>query len=88
MLTATLRSCWECNSAHEHLKSCQELVCIACGNVYELGVKVGEGPALMDSLDLTDLKLTLGPAVALPIEDLEVTMTMVTYDSSRVKLRR
>jgi hypothetical protein len=35
----TFRSCWECNPAHEHLKSSKWLVCFVCGNSYRLGVK-------------------------------------------------
>jgi len=36
----TLRTCWECNSAHEHLKKCAELVCIACGKRFAHGEEV------------------------------------------------
>lgn len=35
----TIRSCWECNPAHEHLKSAALLYCFACGCVYKKGVK-------------------------------------------------
>lgn len=34
----TFRSCWVCNSAHEHLKRCEHLICIVCGTEYRLGV--------------------------------------------------
>lgn len=33
------RSCWECNSAHEHLKSIPRLVCIVCNKMFENGVE-------------------------------------------------
>lgn len=35
-----LRSCWECNPAHEHLKdeTCESLfVCFSCGRYYVFG---------------------------------------------------
>lgn len=36
-----LRSCWNCNSAHKHLKSTDYLIyCIWCGNMYLKGKKV------------------------------------------------
>jgi hypothetical protein len=35
----TIRSCWECNPAHEHLKSHALLYCYTCGHVYKKGVK-------------------------------------------------
>jgi hypothetical protein len=35
----TFRSCWECNPAHEHLKTAKWLVCFICGSSYREGVK-------------------------------------------------
>lgn len=33
-----LRSCWHCNSAHDHLKSSRSVIrCFACGCVYLRG---------------------------------------------------
>lgn len=37
----TLRSCWNCNGAHEHLKECEiPLNCFACGHWYFKGIKL------------------------------------------------
>lgn len=38
----TFRSCWECNSAHEHLKEGEDVVllCFGCGNYYLGAVKL------------------------------------------------
>lgn len=35
----TFRSCWNCNPAHEHLKTCRWLVCFACDKTYHTGVE-------------------------------------------------
>lgn len=36
-----IRSCWECNAAHEHLKKCEiPLLCFGCGNWYFKGTKL------------------------------------------------
>lgn len=35
----TIRSCWECNAAHEHLKQSRWLLCFACGQEFREGVK-------------------------------------------------
>ena len=36
-----LRSCWECNSAHEHLRSADyQVLCFACGKTWWKGVCV------------------------------------------------
>lgn len=37
----SLRSCWNCNSAHKHLKKVDYLIyCIWCGNLYFKGKEV------------------------------------------------
>jgi hypothetical protein len=35
----TFRSCWECNSAHEHLRSVPWLVCIGCNKTFKKGIE-------------------------------------------------
>lgn len=35
----TFRSCWECNSAHEHLKTNPYLICFICGETFRNGEK-------------------------------------------------
>lgn len=41
-----MRSCWTCNSAHEHLKqSEQPIYCLWCGNWYFKGVQLTESSA-------------------------------------------
>jgi hypothetical protein len=38
-----LRSCWECNSAHEHLKEVEYLIwCFECGKLYLKGEEITE----------------------------------------------
>lgn len=37
-----IRSCWECNNAHEHLKDAELLNCLWCGNWYYKGIKITE----------------------------------------------
>ena len=41
-----LRTCWNCNPAHEHLKECADYVilCFACGRYYFRGVDITEEP--------------------------------------------
>lgn len=34
---ATIRSCWLCNPAHEHLKSHKALLCAVCGRLFMKG---------------------------------------------------
>ena len=37
------RSCWECNSAHEHLKeSGHPFLCFACGRFFYKGVSLSD----------------------------------------------
>ncbi|MEJ2248082.1 MAG: hypothetical protein P8Y97_00295 [Candidatus Lokiarchaeota archaeon] len=37
----TIRSCWNCNSAHEHLKrSNKVIICFICGGLYYKGHKL------------------------------------------------
>lgn len=45
------RSCWSCNSAHEHLKEAELLCCFACGHWYRKGVDITE---LGEETPLTD----------------------------------
>lgn len=35
----TIRSCWVCNPAHEHLKTAAHLLCFVCGRTYHNGVE-------------------------------------------------
>ena len=38
-----IRTCWNCNPAHEHLKTYKDkLYCLSCGNVYKQGDKIDE----------------------------------------------
>ena len=39
-----MRSCWNCNSTHEHLKKYNDVVilCLECGNYYFKGVNITE----------------------------------------------
>lgn len=38
-----LRSCWECNGAHEHLKNCAiPLNCFECGKWFFKGIEISE----------------------------------------------
>jgi hypothetical protein len=54
-----LRTCWECNSAHEHLRSANyPLLCFACGKTYWKGVcihqeDVGPDVRLSDTVNVT-----------------------------------
>lgn len=42
-LNFTLRSCWDCNRAHEYLKDCPiPLKCFLCGKCYFKGVDITE----------------------------------------------
>ena len=42
--TVTMRSCWNCNPSHEHLKNSDcVIMCLECGEFYYLGVKISEG---------------------------------------------
>ena len=39
-----MRSCWHCNSAHEHLKNADYIIwCIVCGKLYYKGKEIIEG---------------------------------------------
>jgi uncharacterized Zn finger protein len=41
----TMRSCWNCNEAHQHLKNRKVVLrCFACGHVFYNGVDVTEEP--------------------------------------------
>jgi hypothetical protein len=41
-----LRSCWNCNPAHEHLKQAEYVLrCIGCGHVFFRGEDITEGIA-------------------------------------------
>lgn len=36
-----IRSCWNCNPAHEHLKESEiPLMCFSCGRIYYKGVEI------------------------------------------------
>ena len=36
-----MRSCWNCNPSHEHLKTCEvPIVCYQCGHYYYKGVDI------------------------------------------------
>lgn len=54
-----LRSCWECNSAHEHLCNADyPLLCFACGKTYWKGVCIHQedlGPdvRISDTVNVT-----------------------------------
>ena len=39
-----MRSCWNCNPTHEHLKEYNDVVilCLECGNYYFKGVNITE----------------------------------------------
>jgi hypothetical protein len=40
-LEVMMRSCWECNSAHERLKNVDYVIgCVECGRIYYHGVEV------------------------------------------------
>lgn len=91
----TLRTCWECNSAHEHLKDCEKLHCISCGKYYERGVEVGkEKLSMMEVLEQTEMGQTFLKALReapqaqgspLIVEDLECTMTVHEYTIKQKK---
>lgn len=38
-----IRSCWNCNPAHEHLKSHDLILCYECGHWFYKGIDVTEG---------------------------------------------
>ena len=39
-----MRSCWECNDCHGHLKRVDYIIrCFACGHIYYKGVDLTEG---------------------------------------------
>lgn len=36
-----IRSCWECNINHKHLKNSKNILyCFVCGKVYENGIEI------------------------------------------------
>jgi len=35
-----LRSCWNCNGAHEHLKEHDLIMCFGCGHWYYKGIDI------------------------------------------------
>ncbi|HEY8309998.1 MAG TPA: hypothetical protein VIG47_05545 [Gemmatimonadaceae bacterium] len=85
----TLRTCWKCNSAHEHLKSTPKLQCIACGAYYENGVEVGRAElsmlAVLEQTEMGQLFLKALRDAPQPegkpliVESLECTMTVHEY---------
>lgn len=89
----TLRSCWNCNSAHEYLKDCAKLHCIVCGTYYEKGVAVGKAKlSMMDVLEKTEMGQVFLKALReapqpegkpLIVESLECTMTVAEYTTKK-----
>jgi hypothetical protein len=72
-----MRSCWECNGAHDHLRRSEFVVfCLwGCGRYWWKGVEVGHSldveataESVMKLSDLVDVRIEMSPAPASPFE--------------------
>jgi hypothetical protein len=78
-----IRTCWECNTAHEHLRARTEhapLHCFACGKLYYKGVVIGLTNSMLDSPAVAELSKAIaagagGPGQALQVEDIDLKPT-------------
>ena len=93
----TLRSCWLCNPAHEHLKSVKQLQCIGCGKLFVEGVEVGSGESLLEAFEASPQGRELINALwntpqpkgePLVVEDLDLELEVVQYTKTPTTLKK